>query len=301
MSIDGLRADHVTPELMPELSAFLQRSAYTLNARSDPDFTWTLPVHTSQFTGRPALGPAGHGIQYNEDLGATVHEEAGEYVPSVFDVVHDNGGGTLMFVGKSKFSMHDRSWNATYGAPDITGVDNGRDKIDVYVKNAPDQLVQPFLDELDSLEFGFFHIRTPDEFGHIHAWDTAGYRTAVTEADATFGQLLAGIDANPAWATTTAIIVVSDHGGVTDEFSHRDPLLPSNYTVPMVVFAPGVDAGADLYDLNPSRIDPGTSRPGLDGPQPLRVHEVANLALDLLGYDALTGSTFNAAQDLRIG
>ena len=60
-------------------------------------------------------------------------------------------------------------------------------------------------------------------------------------------------------------------------------------------------AGADLYALNAGvRSDPGTGRPTLDGAQPIRGHEAANLALDLLGLPAVPDSTFNRSQDLRV-
>ena len=112
---------------MPNLRSFLRRSAYTLNARTDPDFTKTLPNHTSQMTGRPVFGGAGHQVTYNEDMQRTVHQEAGGYVASVFDVVHDHGGRTAVYAGKSKFDMIDRNWNGTFGEIDRVGPDNGRD------------------------------------------------------------------------------------------------------------------------------------------------------------------------------
>ncbi len=121
VSIDGLRADHVTPELMPNLTRLMAEGASTLNARTDPAYTQTLPNHHSQFTGRSVYGVAGHQVDFNNDLNTTVHDEAGTYVASVFDVVHDHGGSTLLYAGKSKFDMIDRNWNDLNGAPDLVG------------------------------------------------------------------------------------------------------------------------------------------------------------------------------------
>ncbi len=45
VGIDGLRADHVTPELMPNLIRLMGEGASTLNARTDPAYTQTLPNH----------------------------------------------------------------------------------------------------------------------------------------------------------------------------------------------------------------------------------------------------------------
>ena len=117
ISIDGLRPDAVAPDTMPSLFELRERGAWTGNARTDPDVTRTLPNHTSQLTGLPVAGPSGHGVTYNEDQGRTVHDEAGRYVASVFDVVHDHGGRTGAWVGKQKFNVMDRSWDASTGSP----------------------------------------------------------------------------------------------------------------------------------------------------------------------------------------
>lgn len=305
VSLDGLRADHVTGELMPHLSALFERGASTLNARTDPDRTLTLPNHHSQLTGRAVEGEGGHMVTYNVDRGRTVHEEAGRYVSSVFDVVHDNGGRTAVLVGKSKFDMITRNWNTENGAPDLIGADDGTDKIDVYLRQAPDDAVDALLDTLtdtNRIEFVFFHVRSADERGHESGWSSDGYRVGVREADEVVGDLLAVIDRNPVWARSTAIIVTADHGGPAGERSHHDESLPGNFVVPFGVWLPGIDPGGDLYELNDGRRrDPGSSQPPLTGPQPIRTHEVANLALDLLGYGPVPGSTFNSDQDLRIG
>ena len=74
-----------------------------------------------------------------------------------------------------------------------------------------------------------------------------------------------------------------------------------NFRIPFVVWGAGVEAGADLYDLNPDFRDPGTRRTryGLKRP-PVRNGDAANLATDLLGLRALPGSQFNADQSLDV-
>ena len=59
----------------------------------------------------------GHGVTYNTDIGRrrTVHSSAGEYVSSVFDVVHDHGGRTALFATKTKFALYQRTWNSDGG------------------------------------------------------------------------------------------------------------------------------------------------------------------------------------------
>jgi hypothetical protein len=301
VSIDGLRADHVTAALMPNLTRLRQEGASTLNARTDPLRTQTLPNHHSQFTGRAIAGTDGHGVDYNTDLGRTVHEEAGGYVASVFDVVHDRGGATVLYAGKSKFDMMDRNWSAN-GRADTVGPDDGTDKIDEYVRTSPSvavDLLRDALDQRSNLQYAFFHIRNPDNTGHVYDWGSSQYRWEVQESDRILGQVLDLVGSNPAWADSTAVVVVADHGGPLGQDLHSDPTEPGSYTIPFVVWGPGVTSGADLYELNGSdRRDPGGAQVGLTGMQPIRGHEVANLVLDLLGYPSVPGSTFNAAQDL---
>jgi len=302
ISVDGLRSDAVSS--MPNLSLLVESAASTLNARTDPESTRTLPNHSSQLTGRFVAATGGHGITYNEDMGRTIHDEAGQYVASVFDVVHDHGGRTGMWVGKPKFEALDRSWDQSHGATDNVGPDDGADKIDVFVRTDPVEAAELFLADLAATDavYTFFHVRSPDEFGHASGWDTTGYGDGLAEADAVIERIAGEVDANPVWANSTAIVVTADHGGPTGSTDHGDETDPSNYTIPFVVWAPHAAAGGDLYALNPStRTDPGTGRPPATGPQPIRGHDAANVALDLLGLPSVPGSQVNAAQDLRIG
>ena len=303
VSIDGLRADAINFTRTPTLNRMLNQGASTRNARTDPSITRTLPNHLSQFTGRYLWGTSGHRVSFNEDNGRTVHLQAGSYVPSVYDVVSDRGGRTVMYHGKDKFNFVDRSYNATNGAPDTVGIDNGPDKIDVAVKENPVVAPAPFVSDLTfgsaSRVFGFFHIRTPDEYGHAHGWDTAGYREGLEITDAIVADLINEIDAAGILDQTT-FIVTADHGGPTGETSHGASANPQNYTVPFIVWGRDAGSGVDLYDLNPQRTDPGTGIAYLQGPQPIRGHDAANLALDLLNLPAISGSSVNADQDLRI-
>jgi hypothetical protein len=52
--------------------------------------------------------------------------------------------------------------------------------------------------------------------------------------------------------------------------------------------------------MNPTYADPGTSRPGLTGPQPIRNGDLANLSLDLLGLGPVPGSRFDVRQRLDV-
>ncbi|MCP5025984.1 MAG: sulfatase-like hydrolase/transferase [Actinomycetia bacterium] len=306
ISIDGLRPDALDPALTPTLHALLVGGASTLNARNDSTVTRTLPNHTSQLTGRPVAGPSGHGLVDNEDLGGTIHDEAGEYVVSVFDVVHDHGLATGAFVSKAKFDFIDRSWDAANGAPDVTGADDGPDKLDAYLRSSPQAVTDAAVATLGAgtADYVFLHLRNPDEIGHLHTWGGPEYLAAVAEADALVAQVMAVVENDPDLVGRTAVILTSDHGGPAGHDFHDDPLLEENYTIPFIVWGPGVTAGADLYALNVGlRRDPGSVQiPTGDGgsAEPLRGHDVGNLVTQLLGLPAIGGSVYNAGQSLAV-
>ncbi len=290
VSIDGLRPDHVTPDLMPRLDELAAAGASTMNARTDPSQTRTLPNHVSQFTGRFVWGNGGHRTTFNEDPGDTIHARVGGYVPSVFDVVDDNGGTTIVYAGKEKFDYIGRSY---------------ADKIDIYVRTSPDEAIAPFLSDVGAAAgptYAFFHIRTPDSAGHVDGWGSASYRNAVMSSDALLGQLLDGLEA-AGLRSTTSIIVTADHGGPLGGTNHSGAGNAQNYTIPFVVGWAGTSGGDDLYALNAAGddyADPGAARIKRDGPQPIRGHDAANLSLDLLELPALESPAINSAHSLII-
>ena len=305
ISIDGLRSDHVTSELSPVLELLMSDGASTLNARTDPAQTRTLPNHTAQLTGRFVWGDGGHRTTFNEDDGTTVHETAGLYIPSVFDVVHDNGGSTVLYAGKEKFEYLERSYSVA-GRVDVTGVDDGTDKIDRFVRGAPESLVDAFVQDVaavqDDTTYAFYHIRLPDELGHIFGWGSPEYRLAVTDSDRLVGNIIAGLGEQEL-LDTTAIIVTSDHGGPTGDFNHGVSGNSENYTIPFIAWGAGVGQGIDLYAANSDAADyrdPGTERIDRDGPQPIRGHDAANLSLQLLSLPALPAPAANATHGLQI-
>jgi hypothetical protein len=131
ISVDGLRSDAlraVPASELPNFHRFLN-GASTLNARTDPDYTVTLPNHTDMLTGRPVLGPSGHGWIKNDDAerGETLHKNHGSYIASMFDVAHDRGLHTALFAGKTKFAIYDASYDAENGAPASDDADRSAD------------------------------------------------------------------------------------------------------------------------------------------------------------------------------
>ena len=306
ISIDGLRADALTvlgEAGTPNIHRLIREGASTLNARNLVEVSVTLPNHTAMVTGQRADRDAGGtGVTFNADNGRTIHELAGRYVASVFDVVHDAGGSTGLYVGKIKFDFLDRSWNGANGAPDETRADDGRDKITDYVRSTSAGATEALTQQLTSdspFAFSFLHLPQPDSAGHESRWMSPRYLAAVEQADQLVGEVLAAIDSSPERTTDTAVILTTDHGGYRE--GHSDPTRLETYRIPFVVWGPGVAAGADLYDLNPlGRLDPGVTRPGYAVVQPVRNGELANLATDLLDLPAVPGSRFDQAHDLNV-
>lgn len=312
ISMDGLRPDAVTalgPANLPNFYRLRTEGAFTDNARSDYDFTVTLPNHVTQLTGRGVVGEAGHNWTENVDPapGQTLASNKGSYIAGVFDVAHDNGLRTGEYASKSKFSLFAVSWNDANGAPDVTGPDNGRNKIDVYTLNTSDTaaLVNTLIADMTAQPFNyaFLHLMDPDSTGHSSGWDiTPGsdYSNAVKAMDDRLGLIFNLIDSNPQFTGRTALVVTADHGG--SGYDHSDPALPEDYTIPFYVWGPGVMWGADLYALNATtRLNPGTGRPAYSDPiQPIRNGEAANVALKLLGLGPVPGSTINNDQNLAL-
>jgi hypothetical protein len=311
VSMDGLRPDAITalgPGNLPNFYRLRTEGAFTDNARADYDYTVTLPNHATELTGRGVVGAAGHNWTSNSDPspGQTLASNKGSYVAGVFDVTHDHGRRTGAYASKSKFSLFHTSWDGTNGAPDVTGQDHGRDKMDVYVNTSDTgALVNTLITNMTAqpMHHTFLHLTDPDTVGHARGWDpTPGsdYSNTIKLMDSRLGLIFSLITTNASLAGRTAIILTADHGGSGTD--HGTASLAANYTVPFYVWGPGVMGGAPLYVLNPTnRLDPGTARPAYTARvQPIRNGEAANVSLQLLGLPPVPGSTIDPAQDLAL-
>ena len=317
ISVDGLRSDllegnmHAKPQEHSNFWRFVHEGATTFNARSDYTNTETLPNHVTMITGHPVDRPAGaassthHGFTHNGATlpNHTLHNLGNpnlSYVSSTFDVAHDHGLSTALYVSKDKFAIFERSYDATTGAPDQTGLDDGRDKIDSYHNSLGVQ--QSFIADMAISEFNytFLHYVHPDGVGHGAGWGSDSWNNIVELMDDYVGEVFDLIEGTPNLVDNTIVILTSDHGGIGT--SHGTATEPENYTVPLFVWGAGVAPNADLYALNPnSRTDPGGGRPSYaDLHQPLRNGDTANLALQLLGLGPVPGSTINLSQDLLV-
>jgi hypothetical protein len=309
ISVDGLAASAVRDlgrAGTPALHRMIAHGASTLNARTLRESTSTLPNHTGMLTGRRVrVSAGGHGVDFNGDNGGTVHGAAGEHVDSVFSTVHDRGGSTAFYSGKTKFDFLDRSWDAGHGGDDPVGVDQGPDKIDRYVYTEDtDRLVTRMLGQLrrNPATFTFLHLRLPDAAGHRYGYLGRRYLRAVRRTDALVGRVLTTIGRRPALRRHTVVVLTADHGGHAGagSRSHSDPTRLGHYRIPFLVWGASVARGVDLYDRNHDRRRPGTRRTTYAGRQPVRNAEVANLVTDLLDLPAVPGSRLNARRTLDV-
>jgi hypothetical protein len=313
VSVDGLRSDALLalqPEALPAFTRLLGGTA-TLNARCDPDYSITLPNHTSMLTGRPVLGPDGHGWVENDEApeDATLHKNKGSYLASFFDVAHDRGWHTALLAGKPKFALYDHSYDEQDGAPDTVAPDDGRDKLDTFVfsektEEMGDGVVRELGDGAKKT-LVFVHFAITDLTAHASGWDlTPGskYLKALQRVDTELGKILAAIDAQPRLAGHTAIVLTADHGGGAPFRSHEQNMMWVDYIIPFVVWT-GDGHKAELYELNArTRKDPSLANPPIAAPglPPVRNGEAGNVLLQLLGLPAIPGSVLDAKQDLVV-
>lgn len=292
ISVDGLNPEALTSlpaEDVPTFTRLIDEGASTLDARTSRELTITLPNHTGMMTGRRVDGAEGTSVTFNEDDGRTLEAVHGSYVPGMFDVAHDHGVRTALFAEKDKFRLLVRSWDRNHGAADVTGTDEGRDKLDAAAIAPAAELVDDVTGSMrgDGPALVFWHLAGPDAAGHANGWLTEPYLDAVREADRRIGEVVAAVDADPALAARTTIVLTADHGGPRGERDHSDASLPADYRVPFIAWGRGVRGGSDLYALDATRADPGTGRPGYSGPQPVRNLDVADTALTLLGLPGM--------------
>jgi hypothetical protein len=320
ISLDGAGAFYLEQYFsnaipLPTYHKLISQGASTLNARCDYSNSVTLPNHASMFTGRPVVQPDGwdnttyHGITFDADNGSTIHDPATSnpnvpYKYSLFDVAHDNGFSTAFLYSKQSLTFFARSWTGTNGAPDITGLENGSNKIDFvynstvsgsYGPTAPvvDQFVQCI--QTNGLwGYTFMHFDDGDATGHSYNWGSGNYQWAITNTDYQIGRVLSAIQSNPVYSNTTILIITADHGGGDPTNSHTVATSYVNYRIPIFVFGPGVPAGVNLYDLMANRAEPGTNRYSYSDTsvlQPLRNGDTGNLGLSLLGLPSIPGSS----------
>ena len=312
ISVDGLQPSYLQEIInagnAPNFKRFQTEGAWTNHARTDYTHTITLPNHTSMMTGRPVLPPTvasamtHHGYTNDGDPPAseTLHNftDPDWYKASSFDVAHDAGLSTALYASKFKLIIYEQSYNAANGADHP----NGRDKIDAFANPESSATMQgQLLAGLTANHFNytFIHYADPDDAGHSTGWGSPTWRNAVITVDGYLGQLFNLVTTDSTFAGRTAIVLSADHGGEGTENSTASNV--NNYSIPFYAWGAGVSAG-DIYSFNNGeRTNPGTSRPDYNSlGQPIRNGDSGNLAVFLLGLDAIPGSLMNSNHTMRV-
>lgn len=96
---------------MPNMERMMSEGSFTYNARTDKDYTITLPNHVGMFYGVPVKI---HGVTFNSSdraRGTTVSRESGMKLSSIFENVKDSDGrpSSAMYVEKEKLGMINKS------------------------------------------------------------------------------------------------------------------------------------------------------------------------------------------------
>ncbi len=222
ISIDGLRPDAMTPELMPRhvqlmAEGLTARHASTI-AQSD-----TLPSHASMLSG---VGAAAHGLWWNSYKANRGYIR----VPTVFSMARQQGRSTAMIVGKQKL-RHIAGPEAVDHFERPSYLCGGVAKrASQYFKDVKPDLL-------------FVHFSDPDEYGHSHGWMSKEYIRAVRNSDRCLAKVLAELDGSELGASTL-VILTADHGGHLRRHSGGHSKL--NLAIPWIARGPGVPRGATL-------------------------------------------------------
>ena len=221
-SVDGLRPDMMTEELMPRHVQLMREGTTARFAHTIPQSD-TLPSHAAMLSG---VGAAAHGLWWNSFRANRGYIK----VPTVFSAARAGGLSTAMIVGKQKLrhiagpGMVDHFERPSYLCGGVA-----RRAARYFTEVTPDLL--------------FVHFSDPDEYGHSHGWLSQEYVRAAQNSDRCLATVLAAIDASPAGAATL-VIVTADHGG--HERAHSNGRSKLNSHIPWIARGPGVEPGATI-------------------------------------------------------
>ncbi|MCF6379805.1 alkaline phosphatase family protein [Nocardioides KLBMP 9356] len=287
---------------LSELDRMVQGGASTRNARTAAESTSPDAGIVSLLTGRrvfPKRG--GHGVGSKPTLPRTVHDSAGQYVSSVFDLAHNMSRRTSFVSSRPQSKLVRESWNKKSGGKDPYGVDDGTAKFD-QVKTLRDDaaVVGWWKGKMSSspAALSVVELSGAERAGTASGWTSDTYEKAVKKVSRRVAAIRRGIQRQPEMNGTTLLVVTGTSGAQKTKGSSRTWV--ESYRVPMFITGPGVPAGADLYGLNPSRAYPGKAQVGYSGPQPIRLGDLANLVDRTLGLPPVPGSTHDPEQLFQV-
>lgn len=290
ISYDGLRPDVLTSlgeEKIPNFYRSMREGAFTLNARTDPDWTVTIPNHVTMITGRGVSGIRGHNYVDNSSASNSIHQNKGKYVHSIFDAAAKQNKKSGFFASKAKFQVFLESYS-----PDFTSLTAS----DTQTFNT---LIEKMSTDLP--ELNFVHFANTDEAGHSSGWAGTDYINEVLKMDERLGIILNKIESEK-HLSKTALIITADHGG--ENSGHNDNSKLLNFRIPFIVWGKDtIGKGKNLYRVNREN---GRKNPGLKQKdyksrlQPIRNGDVANAAMKFLELEPVRNSTIGKKMPLLI-
>lgn len=302
VTVEGLRSYSMNPMVkqgkLPGIARMKAQGASTMNARTAVESTMPLPNLVSTLTGRVVHRSAGgHGVK-SEKYRGTVHRAAGQYVPSVLEMVANTGGSTSLYSSNSSVSTIHKSWNAAGSRPRVEGGPRTT-KIGRYgVYKSDAAVVAQFRRTAKNpTTYTHLHFSEPARAGRKYGFKSKQYQAALRKVDGRIRTVRGIIGGSRTMLGSTMLFVVGTSGGY-----QKSPWLlakAGNYSVPILVTGAGVQPAGDLYAMNPTRRSPGTRRVAYSAAA-ITTADVANLVLASLKLPALPGSTQNTTQQLTV-
>lgn len=224
---DTLRADYVTPELMPTVAALAAESTVYTDCWSTA--RWTLPAHGSLFTG---LLPHEHGAvsrdtRLREDV-PTLAEHYREQEGYRTEAVVANWAFVSAHYGLDRgfdAFTHTATWTAESAVP----------LVDEAIRQAGDLFMVVNLMDCHS------PCGCDDYDGLDPAGKRAAYATGVQRVDDAVRSILLALHLSGRWPRTQ-FVFTSDHGECLGEYGrwgHEEGLVPEVTQIPLLVRTPG--------------------------------------------------------------
>ncbi len=287
---------------LSELDRMALGGASTRNARTATESTSPDAGLASILTGRRVYPKAGgHGVGSKSTLPKTVHESAGQYVSSIYDLAHNMSRRTSFVSSRPQTQLVRESWNKRSGGKDPYGKDDGTAKFDqVKILRDDAATVGWWRDKMASspAALSVIELSGAVKAGAEDGYTSEAYQKAVRKVSRRVAAIRRGIDRQAEMKGTTLLVVTGTSGAQKTKGSSRTWV--ESYRVPMWVTGPGVPAASDLYGLNPSLAYPGKDQVGYSGAQPLRVGDLANLVTRTLGLPPVPGSTLDPEQRFQV-
>ncbi len=218
LSIDGFRPDAMPLAPMPYLMSLLNESAYSLTAQTVYPSV-TLVSHTSMLSGQC---PAKHKVDWND----YIPENGYAQVTDLFDIAHQAGMQTAMYVGKEKLRQITEPQST-----DIFKFINDRDLV------ITEDLIQNFP---AGFRLMFVHFPTTDWMGHEYGWLSPEQLSVLYRADQAIEKLVTELN-NRGLREEALFIISADHGG--HDTTHGSSL-PEDMAIPWVASGAGIKPAA---------------------------------------------------------